>query len=149
MNTRQTRVSLRLLSAIALALLGLTPASAEQENSGTGCSLASLNGTYGAYRTGTAPYGPVAAQNLYYFDGEGGWNLVMNISRNGEISVDEYWEGEYNVNEDCTGTIDGTSARLVIVDGGKGFYLLSTLEGGFTMYEVGTRIHNGRGKVGR
>ena len=147
MNTRQTRVSLW-LSAIALALAGLAPASAEQEAQGGGCSLASLKGTYGSYRTGTAPYGPVAAQGLYYLDGEGGWNLTLNISRNGEISLDEYWEGEYQVNEDCTGNIDG-GIPFVIVDGGKGVYLLGALDGGFTMYEVWTRISNGRGKVGR
>ena len=148
MNTRQTRVSRTWLSAIALALLaGIMPAFAEQP--GEGCSLASLKGTYGTYRTGTAPYGAVAAQGLMYFDGEGGWNLLLNISRNGELSSDEFWEGAYNVNEDCTGDIDGGSARFVIVDGGKGFYLLSMLEGGFTMYEVGTRIHNGRPRIDR
>ena len=147
MDTRQIRVS-PWLTAIALALAGLMPASAE-ENSGGGCSLASLKGTYGAYRTGTAPYGAVAAQGFYDFDGEGGWKLTLNISRNGEISLDEQWEGGYEVNENCTGNIDGGSALFVVVDGGKGFYLLSALEGGFTMYEVGTRVHNGRAKVDR
>jgi hypothetical protein len=144
MNTRQTRVSLRFLSAIALALLaGLTPASAEQPSEG--CSLASLNGTYGLYRTGTAPYGPVAAQGFMVFNGDGGWELTLNISRNGEISVDEFWEGGYWVNEDCTGNI-GEDTRFVIVDGGKGFYNVITREG-FTAYEVGTRIHNGPGRA--
>ena len=148
MNTTQTRISLRILSAVAFALVvGVTTAYGEQESQGPGCSLATLKGTYGVYRTGTAPYGAVAAQSLQYFDGEGGWSMLMNISRNGEISVNEFWEGGYNVFEDCTGEIDG-GARFVIVDGGKGFYLVSILEG-FTMYEVGTRVHNGRAKVSR
>jgi hypothetical protein len=147
MNTRQTRGSLSFFSAIAFALLGLTPASAEQENQGTGCSLATLKGAYGLYRTGTAPYGPVAAQGLMVFNGEGGWTLRLNISRNGEISVDEEWEGGYWVNEDCTGNV-GEDTRFVIVDGGKGFYQVLTREG-FTAYEVGTRIHSGPGRGNR
>jgi hypothetical protein len=44
-------------------------------------------------RTGTAPCGAVAAQWIHRFDGEGRWQMVMNISRNGEISQDEFWEG--------------------------------------------------------
>ena len=73
--------------------------------------------------------------------------MVMNISRNGEISVDEFWEGGYDVNEDCTGNI-GEDTRFVIVDGGKAFYNLITREG-FTACEVGTRLHNGRARLSR
>ena len=138
----------RFLSAIALALLaGLTPASAEQQSQGGGCSIETLNGAYGLYRTGMAPYGPVAAQGFVVFNGQGGWTLRLNISRNGEISVEEEWEGGYDVNEDCTGNI-GEDTRFVIVDGGRVFYNFITREG-FTAYEVGTRIHNGRARVDR
>ena len=147
MNTTQTWIT-RILSAIALALVvGLTPAVAEQESQGPGCSAATLKGTYGLYRTGTAPYGPVAAQGLMVFNGQGGWELILNISRNGEISVDEFFEGGYDVNADCTGNI-AEDTRFVIVDGGKSFYQVITREG-FTAYEVATRIHNGRAKLSR
>lgn len=148
MNIRQYR-GFRIGSlAITFALLaGLAPALRAQEmNGGRDCSEASLKGSYGSYRTGTAPYGAVAAQGIYFFDGEGGWQLRLNISRNGEISVDEEWEGEYTVNADCTGEF-GEDARFVIIDGGKGIYLVALFEG-FAMYEVWTRIHNGRGNWG-
>jgi hypothetical protein len=145
MNTGQTRVSPIWLSAIAFALLtGLTPASAKQGSDVAGCSSASLNGSYGLYRMGTAPYGTAAAQGLMVFNGEGGWQLRLNISRNGEISLDEEYEGGYDINEDCTGTINEDDARFVVVDDGKSFYLVSAREG-LAFVDVGTRIHNGRG----
>ena len=143
MNTRQNR-SFRMGSlAIAFGLLaGLAPALGAQEmNGGRDCSEASLEGTYGSYRTGMAVYGAVAAQGIYFFDGEGGWQLRLNISRNGEISVDEEWEGEYTVNADCTGEF-GEDARFVIVDDGKGVYLVALFEG-FAMYEVFERATEG------
>lgn len=145
MNTRHTPVSLIWLSAIALALLaGLTPASAKHGSDGAGCFTASLNGSYGLYRTGTAPYGTVAAQGVMVFNGEGGWQLRLNISRNGEVSLDEEFDGGYTVNADCTGTINEDDARFVVVDDGKSYYLVSAREG-LAFVEVGTRIHNGRG----
>ena len=145
MNTKQTRVSPIWLSAIALALLaGLTPAYPKQGSDRAVCSDASLNGSYGLYRTGTAPYGAVAAQGLMVFNGEGGWQLRLNISRNGEISLDEEFEGGYTLNEDCTGSINEDDARFVVVDGGKGYYLVSAREG-LAWVEVGTRIQNGPG----
>jgi hypothetical protein len=145
MNFKTNRVFQIGALAIALGLLAaLAPALRAQGLSGRQeCSAASLQGYYGSYRHGTAPYGAVAAQGLYYFDGDGGWNLVLNISRNGEISTDEYWEGGYAVNADCSGEIDD-GARIVIVDGGQSVYLVSLLDG-FTMYEVWTRIHNAPG----
>ncbi|MGH9391015.1 MAG: hypothetical protein ACRD1Z_15470, partial [Vicinamibacteria bacterium] len=120
MITKRTRISRIGSLAIALALLaGLAPAlGAEQERHGRGCSDRTLEGSYGLYRTGTAPYGAVAAQGLMFLDGEGGWQLRLNISRNGELFLDEEYDGTYTVNADCTGMIDD-AARFVIVDGGK------------------------------
>ena len=148
MNFRHTRVIQIGSLAITLGLLsGLLPELGAQEvHGGPACSNATLEGTYGFYRTGTAPYGAVAAQGIHWFDGEGGWQMVMNISRNGEISQDEFWQGGYSVSADCTGEIEG-GARIVVVDDGNGFYAVSILEGGFTVYEVATRIHQGRRTV--
>jgi hypothetical protein len=144
MNIKQSRVFGMGSLAIALGLLsGLAPELGAQAGyAGRECSNASLEGTYGAYRTGTAPFGAVAAQEIWYFDGEGSFNATVNISRNGEISLDEYYEGGYTVNADCTGEID-EFARIVIVNDGNGYYLVNIL-GGITQYEVGTRIHKGR-----
>jgi hypothetical protein len=146
MNFRQNRPFHMGSLVIGLGLLsGFTPEISADHWQGPRCSEASLKGPYGVYRTGTAPYGAVAAQGLYVFDGEGGWQLTLNISRNGELFLDEEFEGGYTVNSDCTGEINEGAARFVIVDSGNGFYLLSLLEGGFAMYEVGTRIHTGQG----
>ena len=146
MNIKHNRVFRIGLPVITLGLIaGFALArGAEETHSWQGCSDASLNGSYGVYRAGTAPYGAVAAQGIYFFNGEGGWQLRLNISRNGEASLDEEWEGGYTVNADCTGTINEDDARFVIVDDGKGFYLVSLREG-LTFNEVGTRIHNSRG----
>jgi hypothetical protein len=133
--------------AIALALLaGLAPALGAQEIlKPRACSNASLNGSYGSYRAGTAVYGPVASQGFVVFNGEGGYYLRLNISRGGEIFLGEEYEGGYTINADCTGDVDGHP--IVVVDDGKGYILLSTFQG-FAVYEVGTRIHNGRGNGG-
>ena len=51
--------------------------------------------------------------------GEVKWNFEkFLISRNGEISLDEEYEGGYDINEDCTGTINEDDARFVVVDDG-------------------------------
>ncbi len=55
MNPKQARASLTWLPAIALGLLaGLAPAlGAEERHGRRGCSVRSLNGSYGVYRFGT------------------------------------------------------------------------------------------------
>jgi hypothetical protein len=146
MDFTHTRVFRIASLAIALGLLsGLAPElDAQGRHDERECSAATLEGSYGFYRTGIAPYGAVAAQGLIHFDGEAGWTMTLNISRNGEISQDEFWEGGYTLGPDCTGELDG-GARIVVVDDGNGFYSVSVLEGGFAVYEVGTRIHTGPG----
>ena len=53
MNIKQGRVSLTCLPAIALVLLaGLAPALGAEESQGSPCSVASMHGSYGFYRTG-------------------------------------------------------------------------------------------------
>src|SRR5258707_13148701 len=69
-----TRVVL-LASVVSLLLVGLAfrvphrlvPRVHAQE----GCSVATLNGTYGFYRTGTVPAGPLAAVGIATYDGNG------------------------------------------------------------------------------
>jgi hypothetical protein len=149
MNTRQTRVSRIGSLAIALALLaGLAPAvGAEERPGGRDCSVASLHGSYGFYRTGKGTFGgPLAAQGIAFFDGEGDFHTTANVSRDGEIFLDEEIFGTYEIAPDCTGKFldnDSEFERFVVIDDGKGWYSLFVFGG--TVYSVGTRIHNGRG----
>ncbi len=149
MNTRQTRVSRIGSLAIALALLaGLAPAvGAEERHGGRDCSVASLHGSYGFYRTGKGTFGgPLAGQGIAFFDGEGDFHMTVNVSRDGEIFLDEEISGTYEIAPDCTGSFldnDSEFERFVVIDDGKGWYSLFVFGG--TVYTVGTRIHNGRG----
>ncbi len=152
MKTTEARVFRRWLPAIALGLVfaGLTPAleAEEQRNGGRNCSLRSLHGSYGFYRAGAGPFGTLAGMGMAFFDGEGNIVGVVNNSRGGEISLDEEWFRRYSIEPDCTGSLLGDDGeeieRLVVVDGGKGFYAFNILEG-LAVYDVGTRIHDRRG----
>jgi hypothetical protein len=117
---------------------------ADDGHAGKRCSTATLKGSYGFYRTGTSAAGPLAAVGILFFDGKGNSTATQNISRNGVFDFDLTFPGLYEVDEDCTGkgfTTDGVEfVRLVIVDGGKGFYMLSESPGN-AVYGVGTKIH--------
>src|SRR5271154_2628480 len=99
-----------------------------------GCSVASLKGTYAFRRTGVNNVvgGPIAQIGIDVFNGDGTRGLVRTTrSTNGDIRD---WtnvppSGSYSVEADCTGSIfdaDGTKTNnLLILEGGKGFFLLS------------------------
>lgn len=150
MKTRQARVSLRWLQAIAIgALAGLAPALPAQEASaGNGCSVASLKGSYGYYRSGQGSFGgPLASVGVFFFDGAGKASAIQNISRDGELDLDSRFTATYTIAPNCSGSAfsdDGTEfARFVVTDDGKGFYLFGESEGS-TIFGVGTRIHGPR-----
>ena len=46
-----------------------------------GCSLKTLRGTYGFFRTGTVPTGPLAAVGIGVFDGRGSMTARQTIRR--------------------------------------------------------------------
>jgi len=149
MKSAQARLSLGLVMAIAVGLLvGVSPAvRAEERNADSPCSNATLNGSYGFYRTGSTPAGPLVAIGLLSFDGKGNSTVIQNISRNGEFEFDVTFPGLYGVAADCTGkgfTPEGVEfVRLVVVDNGKGFYIFSESHGN-AIYGVGTKIHTDR-----
>ena len=113
------------------------------------CSNATLNGSYGFYRTGTISLpdgsrGSLAAVGIQFFDGNGNMTATQSISRNGVFTFDVVGSGPYEVAEDCTGkgfTEGGVELfRFVIVDGGEGLYGLSETSGN-AVYEVVRKIH--------
>ena len=99
------------------------------------CSVASLKGKYAFRRTGVNNVvgGPIAQIGIAFYGGDGTRGLIRTTrSTNGEIRL---WtdfpapNGRYTVDPDCTGRFfdaNGThSNNLVVLDGGKRFFLLS------------------------
>jgi hypothetical protein len=115
----------------------------------SGCSVASLKGTYAFRRTGVNNLvgGPIAEIGIAFYGGDGTRGLIRNTrSGNGKIRP---WtnfpapNGSYTVHPDCTGAFfdpNGTRANnLVVLDGGKRFFLLSVLPDTITT-EEGIRL---------
>ncbi len=99
-----------------------------------GCTNASLDGTYGFYRTGTTPFGPLAAVGIATFDGAGTTTANQTIVRNGTIRPPVPINERYEVNADCTGRLITTAtgldfARVVVVERGKEIFMLSLSPG--------------------
>ena len=111
---------------------------AQDNDEQNGCSNATLNGTYGFYRTGTTSVGPLAAVGLITFDGTGAHSPGrQTIRRNGvtvqDLFADPPVDGPYEVDPDCAGrflSFDGTVAgHFVVVDGGKEIFNISLRPG--------------------
>ena len=95
------------------------------------CSNATLKGAYGFLDGHTAvPAGtPFSVLGRWNFDGKGNFTNTITNNDNGMVThVNDF--GTYIVNADCTGKIfilGGTGTEeIVLVDGGKEFYSLST-----------------------
>ena len=114
-----------------------------------GCSVASLRGKYAFRRTGVNNVvgGPIAEMGISFYGGDGTRGLIRNTrSTDGVIRP---WtdypapNGTYTVDPDCTGSFfdaDGThSNNVVVVDGGKRFFVLSDAPG-TTVMEEGIRL---------
>jgi len=108
------------------------------------CSVASLKGTYAFRRTGVnnVAGGPIAQIGIAVFNGDGTRGPIRTTrSTNGEIRdwTDVPPSGSYTVDPDCTGSFfdaDGTkSNNVVVLDGGKRFFLLSVAPDTITVEE--------------
>ena len=113
-----------------------------------GCSVATLNGAYGFFRTGITSAGPLAAVGLITFDGTGAHSPAhQTIRKNGVTTSDLFTspagDGPYEVDPDCAGrflNFDGSVAgHFVVVDGGKELFILS-LSDANDVYGVMKRI---------
>lgn len=113
-----------------------------------GCSVASLKGTYAFRRTGVnnGLGGPIAQIGIAVYGGDGARGLIRT-TRSGNGVIREWTDfptnGRYTVDPDCTGAFfetDGTKTNnLVVLDGGRRFFLLSVLPDTITT-EEGTRL---------
>jgi hypothetical protein len=149
MNMKRTVSLIALAGLMATLLLGfsllqghqpsIVPKVHAQETDGhESCSNATLNGTYGFYRTGTTSVGPLAAVGLGTFDGTGAHSPArQTIRRNGvtvrDLFADAAVDGPYEVDPDCAGrfvNFDGSVAgHFVVVDGGKEIFNISLTPG--------------------
>jgi len=113
----------------------------------TGCSVASVRGSYGFYRTGTTPFGPLASVGIATFDGNGSSTVRQTTRRNGVTTSDLFTTpagpGTYEVDSDCAGRgflPDGSVfVHFVIVDHGKELIILS-LSDANTIYGMMKKI---------
>jgi hypothetical protein len=125
----------------------------EQENpQNKACSVASLNGAYGFFRTGTTSAGPLAAVGIATFDGTGAVGTArQTIRKNGvttsDIFTDPALTGPYEVDPDCAARFlnpDGSVfAHAVVVDGGNELFILS-LSDANSVYGVMKKIDSRR-----
>ena len=104
-----------------------------------GCSVATLHGAYGFYRTGTVSAGttsagPLAAVGIITFDGTGAHSPARQTIRRIGVTTSDLFttpalDGPYEVDSDCAGrflTFDGSVfGHFVVVDGGKELFILS------------------------
>ena len=125
------------------------------------CSVASLKGKYAFRRMGVnnlvggsncqgfSECGPIAEMGVAFYGGDGTRGLIRNTrSTSGQIRP---WtdqpapNGTYTVDPDCTGSlfdVDGTHSNdVIVVDGGKRFFVLSE-EAGTTVMEEGVRLED-------
>jgi len=125
------------------------------------CSVASLKGKYAFRRSGTdnlvggpncqgfTDCGPIAEMGVSTYDGNGTRGVIRTTrSTAGELRP---WgdqaapNGTYTVDSDCTGSFFDTTGKLrddvVVVDGGKRFFVLSQ-DAGTTVLEEGVRIED-------
>jgi hypothetical protein len=138
------------LFSVAIVVTALYPTRKVHATPVQGCSVGNLKGTYGFNRTGVNNVvgGPIASIGIQVFNGDGTIGLTrLTRSNNGDIQDWTYAprsvDASYTVDADCTGslfTADGTKTNnLVVLDGGKGFFLLSEATGTIVT-EEGTRI---------
>jgi hypothetical protein len=125
-----------------------TPAVIKAHAHDRACSVASLKGTYAFRRTGVNNVvgGPIAQIGTDVFNGDGTRGPIRSTrSTNGEILdwADFPPTGSYTVDPDCTGSFfdaNGTKTNnVVVLDGGKRFFLLSVAPDTITT-EEGTRL---------
>jgi hypothetical protein len=89
-------------------VLGILPRAQADEH--RGCSVASLQGSFGFTSSGTlnAPpppnAGPLGEIGRQAFDGQGNTDGAATLSTNGNIHR-VTWQGTYAVNPDCTGSM--------------------------------------------
>jgi hypothetical protein len=133
-------IGVSLALAVSAALLVLPPISKHAGpvvHAQSGCSVATLAGTYGFNNPGfvTADHSvkgaevPFAAVGVLTLDGAGNVSGTYTLAIKGEISSGNTVSGTYTVNSDCTGstTVQGApNSNFVILGGGTEIFGIET-----------------------
>jgi hypothetical protein len=119
-------------SVLRLALVVLSFAIGVQAEDRANCSNATLHGSYGLHATGTViGVGDFAAVGRFTFDGKGNLSAKLFVRINGNNVEPPEFTGTYSVSPDCTVTDSwgGSTHVSVIVDEGKGYFILNNTVG--------------------
>ena len=125
---------------LLLFLFVIVVASAAQERNQ--CSNASLHGSFGLRATGnTTTGGALIVLGRFTFDGQGNLTARLYTRTPTGGNIADTYSGTYSVDSDCIITdiwqSDTTGAQTthvsVLVDNGKGYYVLNTTEGAPTI----------------
>jgi len=135
-----------LLLAAGVALVAASTRIPSVHAHDSGCSVASLKGTYAYQISGVnhALGGPDAEMGLDVFNGDGKRGAIRatgsSVDGNYDWTDGSWPSGSYAVDPDCTGSLfnaEGTKVgNIIVLDGGKRFSLIS--------YKPGT-INTGEG----
>src|SRR4030095_11889158 len=131
---------------LLLTLVVLSLAFAIQAQDKVSCSNATLHGSYGLHATGTVATGePFHAVGRFTFDGKGHLTGKLFSRVGGNNGESPVFAGTYSVSPHCIvsdtwGAPINTTHISVIVDNGKGYFILNnTEESGDTISAVATR----------
>src|SRR5687767_3213439 len=75
---------------------GVASVSAQRGSLNRPCTIATLNGTYSFFRSGSTTQGPVAAVGTIEYDGRGFFRLTQTTSRSGTFTEGGF-DGPYEV----------------------------------------------------
>jgi hypothetical protein len=119
-------------NVLRLTLIVLTVALGMRAEDRSNCSDATLHGRYGLHATGTViGVGDFAAVGRFSFDGKGNLTAKLFVRINGNNIEPPELTGTYSVTPDCivTDSWGGSTHVSVIVDEGKGYFILNNTEG--------------------
>jgi len=137
MNKRIVSTTVLALSTVALMIVG----TARRAPANSGCSNATLRGSYGIRVTGNVlsrpAAGPTASVGIAQYDGGGQLTASLTQRVNGAAgptTVSNQFTGTYSVNPDCTvedvwhnvATGGSSTHESTITDHGRGFFLIAT-----------------------
>lgn len=128
--------SVRFLMVLYLIAAGFVSGTAAQERES--CSNASLHGSFGLRATGnTTTGGALIVLGRFTFDGAGNLTAKLFTRTPAGTNIADTYTGSYSVDSDCivtdfwradtTGVV--TTHVSVIVNNGKGYYILNTTQG--------------------